>query len=287
MYILFFIISFISLYLNTQNYNLSLFLSLVFLFIRTIYNYNSKLLILPFFLIIFLIIYKINFIEYMDVANFIMLFYIFFSIIELTAHKYIMHCNKNSLMSKIIKKIPFINSEYIRTCDKHMQHHLEVKPNMELLGNKNKSSLFMGWNLFIYLCGAFLICLLLAKYISNYKITYTNIFIIGIITTFLWEYLWNKVHIKMHNYKIDYSLKEGPYDEGLFDLSYVKDLLLINHKNHHLQKGEKKGNYNVILLGADEWFNLNNKKIDNSEYCNLEQNKNQEICQLDMKIELN
>ena len=47
-------------------------------------------------------------------------------------------------------------------------------------------------------------------------------------------------------------------------------------KNHHLQKGDKKGNYNVILLGADEWFGLNNKIVDNVEYCKV--NRHEHIC---------
>jgi len=283
MYFLFFIISFISLYLYTKNYNLALFLSLVFLYIRTISNYNPIALIVPLSLVVFLLIYRIDFMEYtnMEISNFLMLFYIFFSIVELTAHKYIMHCDKDSLFSKIIAKIPFINSTYLDTCNKHVQHHLEVKPDMELIENKNKSSLFMGWSIFLYLFGAFLVCLLLAKYISGYDITYTNLILLAVVVTFVWEYIWNKVHVKMHNYEIDYSIKEGPYDENLFELDYVKNLLLRNHTYHHLQKGERKGNYNVILLGADEWFNLNNKTIDNSEYCKIETNKTQDICKLD------
>jgi hypothetical protein len=280
MYFLFFIISFISLYFYTKNYNLSLFLSLIFFYIKTVSNYYPITLIIPLIVVVFLIVGNINFIKYthMEICSFFMLFYIFFSIFELVAHKYIMHCNKDSLFSKIVEKIPFVNSEYIATCDKHMQHHLEVKPDMNLIENKNKSSLFMGWNLFLYLSTAFLICILAARYISGFEISYTNSVILAVVSTFIWEYLWNKVHIKMHNYELDYSLKEGPYDENLFDLYYVKNLLLRNHTYHHLQKGDKKGNYNVILLGADEWFNLNNKTIDNSEYCNLDKNKKQEIC---------
>jgi len=132
--------------------------------------------------------------------------------------------------------------------------------------------LWVGIYLFIYFF-AFLLCGILSKIISNYNISYSFLFILCIIVTFIWEYLWNKVHVKMHNYEINYSIKEGPYDENLFNLDIFKNILL---QNHHLQKGEKKGNYNVIVLGADEWFGYNNKKIDNYEYCKT--NMNEKIC---------
>lgn len=89
----------------------------------------------------------------------------------------------------------------------------------------------------------------------------------GMIITFLYDYLWNKIHARMHNYNINYSILKGPYDEDMFDLDPSKKQLYMNHVYHHLQKGEKKGNYNIILLGADEWFGYNNKIIDNKEYC--------------------
>jgi hypothetical protein len=80
----------------------------------------------------------------------------------------------------------------------------------------------------------------------------------------------------MHEYEIEYSIKEGPYDENLFTIDPVKDLLLENHQKHHLQKGDEKGNYNVIILGADEWFGYNVQKVDNKEYC--KSHTNEKIC---------
>jgi len=80
----------------------------------------------------------------------------------------------------------------------------------------------------------------------------------------------------MHNLENKYSIKKGPYDEGLFDLNPVTRALFTNHANHHIQKGEKKGNFNVIIMGADEWFNSNNKNPDNSEYCKT--HKDDKMC---------
>ena len=242
----------------------------------TIFNYNYYYLIIPIILFFILIIIKFNLKKNINSINFILLFYVFFSIIEFLSHKYAMHCDKNNLLSKIIEYIPFLNVQYFLTCEKHLQHHIEVEPDMSLSNNKYKESLFMGWNIYIYLFFAFLLCGLLSKIISNYNISYIYLFIFCSIITFIWEYLWNKVHIKMHDYDIEYSILDGPYDENLFNIDLFKNILLPNHKNHHLQKGDKKGNYNVIILGADEWFGTNNKKIDNSEYC--KENSNENIC---------
>ena len=239
----------------------------------TTINYNYFFMIIPISLL-FLNIFKI--ILNVNLLNFVILNYIFFSIFEFIAHKYIMHCDKNSLLTKIIKNIPFVNEEYISTCDYHIEHHIEVNPDMTLNENKRKDSLFMGWNTYIFIFFITLLSVFISKNISMYIISYKNIFIISIILSFIWSYIWNKVHIKMHKMNLDYSIKEGPYDENLLDLDIIKNLLLVNHMNHHLQKGDKKGNYNVIVLGADEWFGYNNKTVDNKEYCKT--HINEQIC---------
>ena len=263
-------------YLTTKNYDLSLFGSLIIFLLLTIFNYNYNYLVVPIILFFISIAVNFNLKKNINLINFVLLFYIFFSIIEFLTHICVMHCDKNSYISKLVEYIPFINTQYFLTCEKHIQHHSEVEPDMSLKNNKYKESLFMGWNIFIHLFLGFLLCGLLSKLISKYEISYQILLIFCIIMTFIWEYLWNKVHVKMHDYDINYSIKEGPYDENLFNLDPLKDVLLQNHKNHHLQKGETKGNYNVVILGADEWFGYNNTKIDNSEYCKTHMNEN--IC---------
>ena len=269
MYFIILLVSFLIFYfiLFNKNYNLSLFSSLTIFLLLTIFNYNYYYLLIPTILFVISIIVNFNLNKYINLINFILLFYIFFSIVEFLAHKYVMHCDKNSFLSKIIGYIPGLRTQYFLTCEKHMQHHLEVEPDMTLSNNKYKESLFMGWNIFMYLFFVCLLCGILSKNISKYMFSYKYLFIFCGIITFIWEYLWNKVHVKMHNYDINYSIIEGPYDEKLFNLDIFKDILLPNHRNHHLQKGDKKGNYNVIILGADEWFGYNNKNFENSEYC--------------------
>ena len=81
----------------------------------------------------------------------------------------------------------------------------------------------------------------------------------------------------MHNYdSSNYSLKDGPHDNNMFSMSWISYLLYNNHKMHHIQKGKKKGNFNIIFLGADEWFNDNRKSVNNENYCKI--HNEDEIC---------
>jgi uncharacterized membrane protein SirB2 len=242
----------------------------------TLFNYNYKYGIVPIIYGIILYYLKIkNKPKLLRISSFIILFYVFISVVELNVHKHIMHCDKTSTLAKILKYIPFTNDTYLSTCDEHIQHHVDVEPDMSINDTK-KEHLFMGWGNYIYILIASFACLIGAKHISNIKISLISLFLISIIIAFLWEYLWNKIHIKMHNFEMEYSIEDGPYDNGLFNLDFIKNILLKNHTKHHLQKGKTKGNYNVIFLGADEWFGLNVKNIDNVEYCKT--HTNEKIC---------
>lgn len=178
-----------------------------------------------------------------------------------------MHCNKEATITKFISKIPFIGNHFIDACDKHMMHHLSIKNDMGIKKDYIKQYkildelFYMSWKIYILVFIFTIIFLKICSYISNYTIKFKYLIIIALIFPFLWCYIWNKTHIRMHNLENNYSLKKGPYDQNLINTDKLMKLLYTNHKNHHLQKGEEKGNYNVVLLGADEWFCKNNKKI--------------------------
>jgi hypothetical protein len=189
-----------------------------------------------------------------------------------------MHCEKDSMLKNLFENIPIIYDRILIESSSHINHHLEVETDMTLKHIDDDNSLFMSWNNYILFFFFFLSSVFISKFITNYPISYTYIFLLGIIITFLYEYIWNKTHHTMHEYDKGYSILRGPYDEDIFDLDPIKNILYMNHLRHHLQKGEKKGNYNVILLGADEWFGYNNKTIDNTEYCKT--HPHEKICQI-------
>ena len=270
-------------YTFTHQFDLSLFVTLIILFVRTIYRYNASeedlkpenynnlkntsLFILGLGFIYASIHFRKNLKQYIPITNFILLSYIIISIMEFTVHKYVMHCKNNSYLNYIISKIPYLDN----TCKYHATHHINVNTDMSVSDKKedplNDSKFRMGWNIYPLLVVTFGISIIFAKNVSGYKISFMNIGILSGSIVFLWEYLWNKTHVAMHNFDYDYSIKKGPYDEGVLNTEMIKNLLYKNHAAHHAQKGDKKGHYNVIFLGADEWFNSNSMIIDNTEYC--------------------
>ena len=267
-YLFMLIISFSLAYYYTNDYNISLFSALSILIIQTCYNYNkinecninNTLLFGSTLGYLYLLINNYKFISnYLTIMNFSMLSYVIISITEFLVHKYVMHCDKKSLYYNIINKIPYINSSVDEISYAHIEHHLDVGHDMNLKNNECDIGLHMQWNEFMSYTIIIFICLTITSSISKYKITWTTIIILSILITIIWEYIWNKIHPKMHNYIHEYSITEGPYDEGLFNLTFVKDILYENHKIHHTKKGVEKGNYNVILLGCDDWFGYNNK----------------------------
>lgn len=276
-YVNIFILFFSITYLLTKNLNLSLFTGLIVFIFRTIYRYlfdvdtkkfdnNNRLLftlVLLFPYLIYLFKKSID-IHKIKLANFGLIIYILFSTGEYIIHKYVMHGKLNNNIKNIIKKIPILGFEYFDAFYSHIQHHKETNDDMIIDEPKRWSSLYMDWKVSLFLIPVLLLAVITSKKISNYNIKFKNIIILSVIVSIIWQYIWNKVHVHMHELEQNYSILKGPYDENLFDLTFIKNLLLKNHSIHHLQKGIRKGNYNVIALGADEWFNKNNKIVKNN-----------------------
>ena len=284
-YVFNFLLMYVYYFQLTSNHLISLAISLINLFASTFIKYvyaqdYIKAQIINNIIFICLLYCHVEIIKliepYVNIIIFICTSYVLLSTCEWLTHKYIMHCDKKSLYYKILSKFDYYNL-IEKTCDSHIQHHLEVKPNMHLSGVKNKDSLFMGWKIGFYIgiVNFFILCL--TKNISQISLSYFNLFLLAIGLTVGWSYLWNKVHPLMHQYEGTYSIKEGPY-ESILNLNLISKLLYKNHQNHHLQKGHKKGNYNIIIFGADEWFGTNVQNVDNREYCANSQVFNEEIC---------
>jgi len=282
---------YVTTYYLTKKVNLALFTSFVTIIGRTLYRYhstdldyinkisieNSILFIIGISLPFIVNYYKKYFKSYyIDGFNFIALVYAMLSCVEYILHKNIMHCDRDSAIVKMIKKIPLIGNEFFVTCNHHIEHHLDVEKDMHIDVPSSEAGLYMNWIISAYLIPITIVVMVISRYISKFNISNRMIFVLSCIFSFIWQYIWNKVHVEMHNLENKYSIKKGPYDEGLFDLNPVTRALFTNHANHHIQKGEKKGNFNVIIMGADEWFNSNNKNPDNSEYCKT--HKDDKMC---------
>jgi hypothetical protein len=282
-YFLNFIMVYLYFYTKTSSYKISISVSLLYLFVCTFTKYmldpSTSFVINTGILIWLFVNYKrVARLLYPHVKNIIFfgLTYIYFSFAEWTIHKYVMHCNKKSFFWSIISGLDptkIIND----ICDHHIEHHLEVNPNMTLSEVKHKTSLFMGWRVCVQVSIIVFIGMVITKFISGVKYSYGLLAISSIIISMTWSYLWNKVHPLMHNFMGSYKINEGPY-ENKIDFSIINKLFYRNHQFHHLQKGVKKGNYNVIVFGADEWLGTNVQVIDNKEYCSNPQTSGESIC---------
>ena len=210
------------------------------------------------------------------VICFVLIFYVISSFLEYYVHKYIMHCNVNGKLNQLLKSSILTRGAFSDLCDHHLKHHKEVKPDMKLSCDELEGAegLFMTWSVVFYL--VIILCIFLFPinyYIFKFKMV--NVFMLIVIASLFWCYLWNKTHPQMHESVEKIYIDEGPIEHQA-NLQKVTNVLLDNHKNHHLQKGEKKGNYNIILLGADEWLNQNVTEIDNTEYCKT--HKSEHVC---------
>ncbi len=176
----------------------------------------------------------------------IIVFYIVYSLFEWFLHKYVMHAKDEDIFYKKMKNVPIIEN-YINDSKKsHIIHHIETDCDIKLKEDyKHKEGLFFHWKVFIYML------------------------------------LWNKTHAQMHQQQADITLKEGPSDYNMIPIKWYLNLIYLNHVKHHLQKGDMKGNYNVVMIGADEWLGTNVKVIDNREYCKDPEKKNENICKVD------
>ena len=191
------------------------------------------------------------------------------SFFEYFFHKYCMHTN-------------FLNNKTISSINNktknHLLHHLDVKIDMKLDDkyiNHLDGLYFNIYDTFNLIILFFIINTIIIKIIFKYKITYKYIILLSIINPISYYFLWNYIHPKMHqisNNKID-------------DMNFFEKILFKNHSYHHLQKGDKKGNYNIVYLGADYLFNAYNNCVDNKEYCKKNYKKlnkdAQQLCDLE------
>jgi len=292
-YILVALIGFLLVFCETKNIQLSIFVATVFVLGRTLYRYNASkkmletgnnvpntvLFMIAMISILVIIKYhKSNPMldKYLPYINLAMLTYISISIAEWIGHKQIMH-------KDITKNMPFLPKYFNNVYKTHIMHHLETHHNMVITESKDYTSVFMSWKVFIINSIVITVILFGISKILSVQLSKKYIVGIAIIISFMWCYLWNKLHPQMHT--IDkqqylYSIEKGPHDNYKFNVNKFNKLLLRNHTLHHKQKGEKKGNYNVILLGADEWFNTNNKDVDNTDFCKDKENKNNNACKI-------
>jgi hypothetical protein len=80
-------------------------------------------------------------------------------------------------------------------------------------------------------------------------------FVLVVVSVLAFSHVWNGIHPGMHEYDGGRpNILSKPFGVGKVA---KENILHLNHEKHHLVKGERKGNYNVVMLGMDEILGTN------------------------------
>ena len=186
---------------------------------------------------------------------FFLLVYLQSSLIEWTLHKYVMHCYANWPWLRDTRRDDVLTRNLRRSCQLHSDHHLSVNADMTLSHVDNTHTLLFDWaTLAMPAVPAFAMMLLTSRLLGLGIPVRVQAATLAALTLFF-GFVWNGAHPKMHLADVAMPAAKGP--PVLRGLSYP-ELMRKNHELHHTIKGDSKGNYNVVFLGADELLMSNN-----------------------------
>jgi len=203
---------------------------------------------------------------------FLIYLYITTSLIEWTIHYYLMHYN-----GSLIKILNFFN---ITPDNSHINHHKETRLDQTLPDNFIEEGLvfnFLDYET-VFICVLFISSALLfwrnfPKFKTCFSLQFT--IVISFIIAFLYLWTWNSIHSHYHKKYIECntSLKNSKnvvYSPLRFfipdESSSLYKYLYWYHTLHHLNKGESKGNYNIICPFFDFIFGTYTRHVDNTLY---------------------
>jgi hypothetical protein len=187
-----------------------------------------------------------------DFALYGMILYSVSSFIEWFLHRYVMHC---------YQKAPWIlnfadNNILKLSCVTHKNHHLSVNDDMSLKDMSiDRGLVFIPLDIveLAVLTFAFMVPI---NYALGIRVSIPVNALFCILAGSAFVIIWNSIHTRMHQKNIDV-----PFVPKISIPDAIYDGWLNNHDLHHQIKGDDKGNYNVIFLGADEIMGTNNKSM--------------------------
>ena len=194
------------------------------------------------------------------IVIFIIIFYVLTSLTEWCLHYFVMHKHGFKLFN--------IKSQKEKD-DTHLEHHIKTHLTQNNTGPE-KGIVFDIFSLHVVLLTSLLliiysICWLIIPQLQScisYKI-YTTIILFS---SLFYYWCWGSIHSTYHNRKIKVSDQISynliPYFTPDVNSSIYK-YLFTYHSLHHLNKGESKGNYNIICPLFDHIFQTYKSKVDN------------------------
>jgi hypothetical protein len=169
------------------------------------------------------------------------------SVAEHGLHKYVMHCTQHAAWLRRVGPLREI-------CDSHHQHHLSVLPDNTLSHVERPDELVFDWGTTLKVLA--LVAPVMVAWDRGLRLGVGARAAVAatVVAALGFSAVWNTVHPDMHAYA-------GPFPRMPPRLPGLRTaragLLFRNHEAHHQIKGPRKGNYNVVFLGADELFGTN------------------------------
>lgn len=155
-----------------------------------------------------------HFIQYIYIC---ILVYIILSFYEWFLHKHLMHTHN---------------------IEKHLDHHLYVNDDMSIRDHHGMSFEIKHSVVLIILISVSFYFVL--KMCSLY-VNYSHLLLLSIFIMFIYKTLWDYLHYKVHQQEPHNKIYETLLPNSYIHWAYN------NHIMHHKVKGDKKGNYNIIL----------------------------------------
>ena len=202
--------------------------------------------------------------QYIKISLIIFLLLLSLTVGEWLIHKYVMH-NKDGSFFRWLWG------------DAHNIHHRQVNDDMTLTNHNEENQellepgeehpgLYFGVRETLLLAISILMVLKLIMYVVKFDCKVIYIAFISFSIAFFYKFMWDFLHYSFHDLRDDLEInKLNPYFYWWFR----------NHAYHHLVKGEAKGNYNIIVPGADFLFGTYRSCITNVKYC---KENNDKIC---------
>lgn len=168
--------------------------------------------------------------------------YLIFTTSEYIIHKFVMHNETTSFGKEHVLHHKLTNDE---TCDITETSQMDNRQNL-CFDDQVSYFCFTMFVLFI---------LVLRKFTKNIEYALYS-FLLFVMMTFFMIIIWNSMHPYIHNEHPSKRCKiylSKSYIDKIKNTSYVQ-WIISNHKLHHMRKGDRKGNYNVVYPGADYLF---------------------------------
>ena len=193
-----------------------------------------------------------------NIVVFFILLYIQLSLGEIYIHKNVMHNKPNTFMRTLWG-------------DSHLIHHEEVYEDMGIKENFSHEGMY--FSMFTIISISILVCIVIYidKKILDINLDIQQICMISFSIGLFYYFAWNILHTRFHRL----------YPSKPLEKNTLFSFLLRNHSYHHLQKGLKKGNYNIIFIGGDHIINTYRNCVDNKALCKQYYNKYKKLCDME------